>query len=255
MEYTEEQYKDAARRAYQDGNIGAAQRLIASARNAAQVQAAQAQPTANNFTIEQQQAIALGNARARLANGNQQPKAEAKAAPEALEINAPIGGAPQILPGGSVPSLTPGSPGGGQGAEMNLRTRRAGAPGITAQTIRDNIFGDNDDSTMNFGERAAAGLNKAGESMTLGLVGDEAGGLFDQIIGRGNAADRTLFYRDHWTQYSNAHWAWLIAWRWHGGDLRRNGGRDGRGTCSGRNVWWPHGRNNWRRNYRPWARP
>jgi hypothetical protein len=46
------------------------------------------------------------------------------------------------------------------------------------------------------GEKAAAVLNKAGESLTLGLVGDEAAGAFDEMIGRGSREERTQFYRD-----------------------------------------------------------
>lgn len=46
------------------------------------------------------------------------------------------------------------------------------------------------------GERVAALLNMAGEGMTLGLVGDEAAGRFDAMIGRGGADERTQFYRD-----------------------------------------------------------
>lgn len=43
-------------------------------------------------------------------------------------------------------------------------------------TLRDNLLGDNDPTTQNFGEKVGTFLNKAGESMTFGLVGDEAAG-------------------------------------------------------------------------------
>jgi hypothetical protein len=68
------------------------------------------------------------------------------------------------------------------------------APGIM-QTIRDNVMGDNDPNTMNAGERAAAFLNRAGETMTLGVVGDEAAAAADALIGRGTYDERLANYR------------------------------------------------------------
>ncbi|KAA9010168.1 hypothetical protein [Histidinibacterium aquaticum] len=45
------------------------------------------------------------------------------------------------------------------------------------------------------GANIGAAINSAGEMMTMGLVGDEAAGRFDQMIGRGDADERTEFYR------------------------------------------------------------
>lgn len=70
-------------------------------------------------------------------------------------------------------------------------TDQYGAPRIGAANIQDTIDGRN-----RMGEKAAAFLNKAGESMTLGLVGDEAAGKFDEMIGRGDYEERRDFYRD-----------------------------------------------------------
>lgn len=42
--------------------------------------------------------------------------------------------------------------------------------------IWQNVVGDNDPNTQNFGERVGTMLNMAGEAMTMGLVGDEASG-------------------------------------------------------------------------------
>jgi len=45
-------------------------------------------------------------------------------------------------------------------------------------------------------ETVASLLNKGGESLTLGVVGDEAAAGFDKVIGRGEYDDRLKFYRD-----------------------------------------------------------
>lgn len=50
------------------------------------------------------------------------------------------------------------------------------------QRFVENIVGDNDPSTQNFGEKVGTWLNKAGEAMTLGLVGDEASGAAAAMI-------------------------------------------------------------------------
>lgn len=42
------------------------------------------------------------------------------------------------------------------------------------QILKENLLGDDDDTTQNFGEKVGTFLNKAGESLTFGLVGDEA---------------------------------------------------------------------------------
>lgn len=84
-------------------------------------------------------------------------------------------------------------------AGMSVRSAPAPAPqpqqpGIM-QTIRDNVMGDNNPTTMNAGERAAAFLNRAGESMTFGVVGDEAAAAADALIGRGTYDERLAQYR------------------------------------------------------------
>lgn len=68
-------------------------------------------------------------------------------------------------------------------ADMSLKGR-----------IKDNLVGV-DDGVQSFGEKAAAFLNKGGESMTLGVVGDEAAAAADSLIGRGNYDERRDFYR------------------------------------------------------------
>ena len=68
-------------------------------------------------------------------------------------------------------------------------------PQQAVRNMRDNLFGDDDPTTLNRGEMTAAALNKAGEAMTMGLVGDEAAGAFDAATGRGDYAERRDFYR------------------------------------------------------------
>jgi len=62
------------------------------------------------------------------------------------------------------------------------------------------------DASKERGATAAALMNKAGESMTLGIVGDEAAAKADQLIGRGGGYDERLkFYRDQETQLETDH--------------------------------------------------
>ena len=61
--------------------------------------------------------------------------------------------------------------------------------------VKDNVLGV-DDGVQSFGETGAAALNKAGESLTFGVVGDEAAAAADALVGRGNYGER----RDHYRQ-------------------------------------------------------
>ena len=56
-------------------------------------------------------------------------------------------------------------------------------------------YKEGDPTTLNRGERLASALNKAGESMTMGVIGDEAAGLTDHMLQRGHMHDRIDFYR------------------------------------------------------------
>lgn len=49
------------------------------------------------------------------------------------------------------------------------------APGM-GQRVKEFFLGDNDPNTQNLGEKIGTTLNKAGEAMTFGLIGDEASG-------------------------------------------------------------------------------
>ncbi|OWY02304.1 hypothetical protein [Thioclava sp. IC9] len=73
------------------------------------------------------------------------------------------------------------------------------------QVIKENIFGDNDPNSQNFGEMVGSALNKAGEAMTFGLIGDEAGAAADAALGIGSYDNRLQHYRqqEHVLQRDN----------------------------------------------------
>lgn len=67
------------------------------------------------------------------------------------------------------------------------------------ETLADNVIGlDND--RMSPGEKAATALNTGGESLTLGLVGDEAAAAVDAAMGRGSYDDRLAVRRSQEAQ-------------------------------------------------------
>lgn len=57
--------------------------------------------------------------------------------------------------------------------------------------VYDNVIGS-DDGVMSPGEKLGTMLNMGGESLTLGLVGDEAAAAADAMIGRGGNYDERL---------------------------------------------------------------
>lgn len=69
-------------------------------------------------------------------------------------------------------------------------------PKSFGQTLRENLLGDDDPTTQNFGEKVGTALNKAGEAMTFGLIGDEASAAVESLAPGVNYADR----RDHYRQ-------------------------------------------------------
>lgn len=64
------------------------------------------------------------------------------------------------------------------------------------QRLKENLLGDDDPTTQNFGEKVGSVLNKAGEAMTFGLIGDEASAAVESVLPGVNYADR----RDHYRQ-------------------------------------------------------
>lgn len=87
-----------------------------------------------------------------------------------------------------------------QAAEQaNAMADPSGPPVDTAQ-IQSQI-----DASREFGNTAVAMLNKAGESATGGLIGDEAAARFDQMIGRGDYQERLNLYREQEAQLDADH--------------------------------------------------
>jgi len=72
---------------------------------------------------------------------------------------------------------------------------QAAPPKSLWQSLKENVVGDNDPSTMNAGEKLGTLFNMGGESMTFGLVGDEAAAAADAMIGRGGYNDQLAKYR------------------------------------------------------------
>lgn len=79
-------------------------------------------------------------------------------------------------------------------AEIALRARQGAPQKQLGQILRENIFGDNDDTTQNTGEKIGTFLNKAGEAMTFGLVGDEASAAVAGAIPGGRGYQDRLDY-------------------------------------------------------------
>ena len=63
------------------------------------------------------------------------------------------------------------------------------------QTLKENLIGDNDPNSQNFGEKVGSALNKAGEAMTFGLIGDEASAAVESAIPGVTYNDRLNHYR------------------------------------------------------------
>lgn len=72
---------------------------------------------------------------------------------------------------------------------------RANSEKTMGQSVREFFLGDNDPNTQNTGEKIGSFLNKAGESMTFGLVGDEASAAVESMLPGMNYDQRRDFYR------------------------------------------------------------
>lgn len=81
-------------------------------------------------------------------------------------------------------------------AEIALKRKNEAAPKSFGQKVKENLLGDDDPTTQNFGEKVGTFLNKAGESMTFGLVGDEAGAAVESIVPGVDYEERRDHYRD-----------------------------------------------------------
>lgn len=81
-------------------------------------------------------------------------------------------------------------------ARKAARERATQGPKSFGQSLWENIVGDDDPTTQNTGERIGSFLNKAGESMTLGLAGDETSAALESLLPGVDYEDR----RDHYRQ-------------------------------------------------------
>lgn len=79
-------------------------------------------------------------------------------------------------------------------ARREKARRTEGKP--LGRTLWENIVGDDDPTTQNTGEKIGSWLNKAGESMTFGLIGDEASAAVESLIPGMTYGNR----RDHYRQ-------------------------------------------------------
>ena len=80
-------------------------------------------------------------------------------------------------------------------AAAKARAKKS-APKSLGTRIWENVVGDDDPTTQNFGEKVGTALNMAGEAMTFGLIGDEASGAVAGMIPGGmNAQERTDYER------------------------------------------------------------
>lgn len=65
-----------------------------------------------------------------------------------------------------------------------------------AGVVKDNTLGDDDPTTQNFGEKVGTAINKAGEAMTFGLIGDEVSAAVESVVPGVDYATRRDHYRD-----------------------------------------------------------
>lgn len=73
------------------------------------------------------------------------------------------------------------------------------------QVLKENLLGDDDPTTQNTGEKIGSFLNKAGESLTFGLVGDEASAAVESLVPGVDYADRRDHYRSQEEQFRENH--------------------------------------------------
>lgn len=69
----------------------------------------------------------------------------------------------------------------------------------------ENIVGDDDPTTQNTGEKIGSFLNKAGESLTFGLIGDEASAAAESLLPGVDYETRRDHYRDQERQFTKEH--------------------------------------------------
>ncbi len=173
----------ALRNAHNAGDTEAAQRI------AKMIQAAPSAPSRSNQNLQALEALEkLGqlrpNERAELA--------QLRAANPGGQIDPQMAAISQAGLRGDLPPPIP--------RENALMGGILPSPQQAKRNLIENMFGDNDPNSLNRGEQFAAALNKGGEAMTMGVAGDEAAGMFDALLGRGSATERTQFHRNQENQ-------------------------------------------------------
>ena len=73
------------------------------------------------------------------------------------------------------------------------------------QVLKENLIGDNDPTTQNFGEKVGSFLNKAGESFFLGAVGDETSARLESALSGVDYEQRRDHYRQQEQQIEEQH--------------------------------------------------
>jgi len=142
---------------------------------------ASARNGADQLSLEQKQAIAIASAKARAQKAATYEKLMAKS--RELDAAGDREGARRV-------------------AIIALKRRANAAPKVEPQnkpfwqTVQENLVGDDDPTSQNFGEKVGSLINKAGESLTFGLVGDEASAAAESALGLGGYDER----RDHYRQ-------------------------------------------------------
>jgi hypothetical protein len=165
-DFTEQQYREAARRAMQSGDTAAAQELIAAGMALSQSAAQQPQSMPGD--------------------GSNPNAAQPGQSPMDLMRQSGLAGAQ----GSGQPSMN----------VMDPVQRDPTFASRAVETVMDNVIGL-DNGRQSFGEKAANFLNTAGESMTLGVVGDEAAAGLDAVMGRGTYDERLEVRRGQERQF------------------------------------------------------
>lgn len=83
----------------------------------------------------------------------------------------------------------------GMAAERDSKPAQPPAPRGAMQGVKEFFLGDNDPTTQNAGEKIGSFLNKAGEAMTFGLIGDEADAAVAGMIPGGMNYDERLAHQ------------------------------------------------------------
>lgn len=115
-----------------------------------------------------------------------------------FEIQGPDGTTYEVEAGSieeaarAVSQMQPAQPGVETGAEApGPASSRSGV----AKWLKENLLGDDDPTTQNLGETVGSLLNKGGEAMTFGLIGDETSAAVESILPGVSYDDRRDHYR------------------------------------------------------------